>query len=326
MEERYKSTPADDALISDRSADEIERSDAMIRIAFDGIYRLKTEIAAQLDDPSVMVRGEAIRVLLGRWQLDAYLEHALDMLRAEPDEDGRADAALALGWFIALRPPEFPVDEGQRDVIMPALVQAFLDDPSRYVQEVAYCQLHEVLTGRRAALPEQFNPETDADWEMLAPYVPAERIPPARPRPAPVSSDEDMRVLRDDTASPEARVAAMERLGADRRYDAAWPVERLRDHDSPLLRGRALLELVRTWRYETYPQVREMLESDPGWEARAAAAEAVPYLLQAFPAPGNREHFREVLVLALIRENDERVDLAIRKAIERLDDPAFPGK
>jgi hypothetical protein len=324
MEERHKSSPADDALISDRSADEVDRSGAMGRIAFDGIERLEPEIAAQLDDPSEMVRGEAIGVLLSWWHREAYLGHALEMLRSEPDEFVRGCVAGALGGFIQRRPTDPPVDPAQRDVAFNALVRAFLDDPDRHVQETAYCELYEVLTGRRAALPEHFNPEGDVDWELMAPYVPSNRIPPVRPRPAPVSSEADRSLLWDETASPEALVGAIERLEADRRYEVAWSISRLQSHQSPVVRGRALLTLTRTWRHDDFTLAREMLESDPEWEARAAAAEAFPYLLQGLPQ--YRDWFREMLVLALIRENDERVDLAIRKAIEKLDDPAFPGE
>ncbi|MGH2722640.1 MAG: hypothetical protein ACRDJO_13720, partial [Actinomycetota bacterium] len=214
------------------------------------------------------------------------------------------------------------VDPGLRNGAFAGLIQAFLDDPAWTVQCTAYGQIHLFLTGSRVALPEYFNPETDVDWELLRPHVPVERIPTLPPRPPRVSSDADVDVLRDDTADPEDRVAAIERLAADKRYDVAWWLERLRYHDSPLLRGRVLLELIRTWRYENYLTAKEMLESDPGWEARAAAAEAFPYLLQGLP--GHRELFRQNLVDALVREQDERVEAAIRQSIVQMDDPAFP--
>jgi hypothetical protein len=124
-------------------------------------------------------------------------------------------------------------------------------------------------------------------------------------------------LLADPSATPGELAAAIDRLEADRRYEAAWPITRLQYHESPLVRGRALLALTRTWRDSDINLMRDMLEDDAGWEARAAAATCVPYLLQWYP--NLREVAREWLVEALVRERDGRVEEAIREAVERVD-------
>lgn len=323
MDERYKSTPADDALVSDRSAGVVDRVSALSRLAVDKLTRLEPEVAAQLDDPSGMVRGEALLTLLGGWELGGYLDTALEMLRADPDDDARMHAVRGLSSFVTYRRDPAAVERpAQREVILAALVEAFLHDPSPSIQLFAYSAVYEMLTGSSPALPDAFDREVDADWELLAPYLPpAERRPP-RPRPPRVASEQDVALLSDPGASPEALVAAIDRVETDRRYDLVWPVTRLRGHPSPVVRGRALLALARTWRDADIEWTEETLRSDPAWEARAAAAETVPYMLQ--PYPGFRPNARQMLTKALKREKDERVRVAIRQAVERVDDPAFP--
>ena len=323
-EERYKSEPADDALISDRAADVVDRVTAITRIGVDRILRLEGDIARQLDDPSEMVRGEAIKVLVGAWKLGRYLDEAVRMLRDEEDDMTRSAAAWAIGWFARRREGHPPLPDAQRQLVIGELVRALLEDPDEHVQEQSYEILHWALTGSFPSLPGNFKRETDVDWSVLRPYVPASRIPDQPPQPPPRSTDADKDLLWNDEADPREQAAAIERLAADRRYDAAWPVMRKVDDESGVLRGRALLELVRTWRYDEYfQQVREMLLEDPDPEARALAAEAVPYLYVWKRRPGWLDECRNLLGQAIVRESDEEAERAIRAAIAHLD--AFTG-
>ncbi|HVG39187.1 MAG TPA: hypothetical protein VM870_07865 [Pyrinomonadaceae bacterium] len=154
-------------LLQDINADPVERSSAMVRIGVDKLTHFKPVIADLLRHQHFILRGEAIKVLLGKWNLPEYVEEGVQMLRHDLEWSTRADAASALSWFA------FATGK-QTDLIARELVRSLKEDENRSVHEEAYSGLLRILTPERkqSTIPDDFNRERDVDWELLKPYLP----------------------------------------------------------------------------------------------------------------------------------------------------------
>lgn len=84
-----KSTPADLQMLHDESADPVERSSAIPRLVADGFTDFEATLVALLNHPHFILRGEAIKVLLSKWQLAKYMNHAVRMLHSDSDWSAR---------------------------------------------------------------------------------------------------------------------------------------------------------------------------------------------------------------------------------------------
>lgn len=324
MIHRHKSTPEDDRAIVDVSADPAERASALTRLAFDAAYELEPQIASLLDEADPMVRGEAMSVLLGWWRRGEYFERAVDMLHHDPDEWPRGDAAFALTEFVARMPHEEPAAPEVRERVIRELVRRLVEDDSDTVQAKCYEGVLIAIGPEDRwgiQLPDVFDRERDVDWKRLAPYLDADQIPPGRLDRPRVSTEEDVELLTDRTANPGDRVAALDRLMADGRYEVERQVVGLLDDASPLLRASALAHLVDTWMQAWRgPAVLEMLATDPSPQARAVAAGATVSLAEQHWDP---EILLRALAQVATRDGDEHVRQASYRAMVAI---AFPDR
>lgn len=166
-----KISPDDLRALTDKKAEPARRAQALSRLAHweRGKYdQLESTIASLLDEDNPMVRGAAIKTLVSGWQREKYLGKAIDILLKPKDEwwVARGDAAFALGQYARFAGRE-------RDRIIRVLLQGLKTDPEWPVQRACYEQLLELVApDRDPPESEEFNRDTDVDWNLLAPYLP----------------------------------------------------------------------------------------------------------------------------------------------------------
>jgi hypothetical protein len=111
-----------------------------------------------------------------------------------------------------------------------------------------------------------------------------------------ISTAEDERLIRDDTADWGKRASAIFNVAVDGWEHLEADIARLLDHEWDGLRGEALSALVLFWKKDAYlPRAFRMLADDPEKFARAQAASA----LAGFARSTDRE--REKILRALGR-------------------------
>lgn len=162
---RRKSTPADDALVTDETASPGKRAAALTNIGVDQLVQFEPQVAALLNHPEYQLRGKAIRVLVGLWSLDRYLEAALRLLQRDPEWPVRVDAAIALGMFVKFA-------NRDRDRVLRELTVCLMRDEEWAVQKRCYEELMDLLGRSSLDVPNMFERERDVDLTLIAPYRP----------------------------------------------------------------------------------------------------------------------------------------------------------
>ncbi len=102
-DERLDSSPADDLLVllvGDESAPLGGRIEALKRIGHDQLESRAPLVAPLLDHNDPLLRGTAAYVLVGLWQMVAYLDRVLDLLG--DDDEGSAGALMAVDLLLHL--------------------------------------------------------------------------------------------------------------------------------------------------------------------------------------------------------------------------------
>lgn len=170
--QRRKSTPNDDALLQNDSADPVERASAMTRIGIDNLKHFETTIAGLLNHPNFILRGEAIKVLLGKWEMSKYLNDAVQMLRSDSEWSARADAATAMSTFTQFT-------KQSHELVLSELINCLMNDEHRSGQKSCYEEILKILAPSKdwTSLPNRFDRERDVDWNLLKPYLDESQIP-----------------------------------------------------------------------------------------------------------------------------------------------------
>jgi hypothetical protein len=167
-----KAKPGDERLIHDQTADWVDRTSALSRLAADGRRDLEPVARQWLQDPDPAMAGEALGLLLTYWsrspRVHDYVETAICWLETANDPDKRWGAAAALGGFLYL-PVEYPKEE-----ILGALLAALEHDQDESVQKECYkALLRHVAPQENIAFllrgTRDFDRATDVRWELLAP-------------------------------------------------------------------------------------------------------------------------------------------------------------
>lgn len=172
---RYKSTPEDEQLVRDDSADPLERETSIKRLAYDQIYEMEATFARLIKDSSPYVKGAALNALLAYWKKSQYIDDAICVLRQDESPTSREKAAFALSQF--LNRNDAAKDYEKR--IVSELVRALTHDDDFGVQEVCYQEIVKRLAPDRKVVSHAmyFNRERDVDWELLKPYLDSSQIP-----------------------------------------------------------------------------------------------------------------------------------------------------
>ena len=157
-------TPEDVALVSDRSASDQDRLDAIERLLQDHRQEARSPIQhlfeGKKDSPEL--RAAALRMYVETWGTVTAVT-MMGILTREADDDLRLAAAEALeiadsGWDMGF------------SMGTVGLLGALRDDPSDAVREVAYRSILTTL-GRPEEIPDRFDPD-DIDWDLINSLIP----------------------------------------------------------------------------------------------------------------------------------------------------------
>jgi vesicle coat complex subunit len=158
---------ADVRALTDPNSDPVDREAALRHLAHweKGKYvHLEPTIARLFHDPIPMVRGAAIKALVGTWHLTDHVDEALKMMRGDSDWSVRADAAFAVGSYAKYTGHE-------RERILKALAEAVRADEDPAVQEAAYEQVLALLERDITWSAGEFDRDRNVDWELLQPHL-----------------------------------------------------------------------------------------------------------------------------------------------------------
>ena len=166
-----KAKPGDERLIHDETADWVDRTSALSRLAADGRRDLEPVARQWLQDPDPNMAGEALGMLLTYWRHSPrahdYVKTGIRWLETAEDPDKRWGAVAALGTYLK-RTSEYAQE------IIPALLIALEEDEDESVQEQSYmallrCVAPEENIAFRLRGSHEFDRATDVRWELLAP-------------------------------------------------------------------------------------------------------------------------------------------------------------
>jgi HEAT repeat protein len=135
----------------------------------------------------------------------------------------------------------------------------------------------------------------------------------------------DPSVLRDETARPVDRAAALSRLVSDRRTEFEPDIVRCLAHEHPVLRGDALYALLGRWCMARYvPHADRLLVEDPDWAVRMDAASALStYAWLGGVSEQERSRILRTLARVVLSDEDPGVQQsAYQGVLQILDRPS----
>lgn len=158
-----KARSGDKDLLRDKSADPIERALAINLLGVDRRFDAEGEICALLKDPEDVVRGEAIRVLLGLWRREEHLCLAEDWALRGQSTTLRMEAVSAFDQYLV--DPTAP----SRRRALRILASVVDTDPDDFVKRRAYESIWHCLRGWSCPMRSvyEFDPTRDVDWTLV---------------------------------------------------------------------------------------------------------------------------------------------------------------
>jgi vesicle coat complex subunit len=168
MKQRIKSTPDDERLVSDESADVVDRTFAIRSLVYDGFDEIEPVLSNLLTHSEAMLRGEAIVALLSRFDKAQYFEKAIQMLHFDADFEARQNAALAVSLFVQFSSKA----SDYKEIVIKELLKAVIGDKNEFVQKRSYEHLHQLIAGKNLFVESHlFDQSNDIDWNLLQPYL-----------------------------------------------------------------------------------------------------------------------------------------------------------
>ena len=168
---RIKSTPEDESILIDETADSPDRLSSMQKLAFDGFGKQIHPILDKwLNHSEFILRDGAISMLLGNWGHRKYVDKAIEMMHQDEDWSVRIGAARALKKFCM----DFIEGKSYEDQIIKELLLALIQDQDVFVQKTAYQELRSVINDESRTFYDEkdyFDKEVDVDWKRLQPYL-----------------------------------------------------------------------------------------------------------------------------------------------------------
>lgn len=166
---RVKSTPQDEAILRDETANPADRASAATRLASDGFGK---EIFPVLDNwlshSSFILRDEAVSILLGVWGHEKYVGRIIEMLNNDSHWLIRKSASQSLATFIE----KFAEGEKYKAQVIEELLKSLLDDEKDFVQKKSYEGLYKLIKNERPREDnDSFDRNQDVDWILLQPYL-----------------------------------------------------------------------------------------------------------------------------------------------------------
>lgn len=161
----------DEIILTDESADPIERSSSAKKLLSDGYGKQVVPVLAQwLDHQDALLREDAVSLLLASLGQEKYLNKAIELLHNDSDDTVRGDAARGIAIFCA----KFIEGEKYQDEVIKELLLSLIRDKDTFVRQNSYKGLLQVIEKRDWNYYDEkdsFNPISDVDWEFLEPFL-----------------------------------------------------------------------------------------------------------------------------------------------------------
>ncbi len=146
------------------------RACALSRLASDQRRELEPYIADLVSHKVPILRAEAIRVLVGRWNLKKYLSACYNLLFNDPDVMVREYAACALAGYARYQEV---ISENEKKRVLRALAKVVQSDIYG-ANEAAYDGILQILgypIYELLNLNRMFDPKIDVNWDLLKPFL-----------------------------------------------------------------------------------------------------------------------------------------------------------
>ena len=171
MIKRVKSSPEDNLILLDETADVNDRENSATRLAFDGFFDLLRPVLDKwLINSEFLLRSRAITFFLGRIGDEKYYEKAVQMLQEDSNWIVRKSSIEALRTFSA----DFDKGKDYIQRTIKEMLYTLINDQDEAVQAKSYQVLHELITGKNWDIYEHinyFDCQRDVDWKLLQPYL-----------------------------------------------------------------------------------------------------------------------------------------------------------
>jgi hypothetical protein len=166
---RKKSTPQDEQILVDETADPVERSSSATRLLSDGYGKMVVPVLEKwFDSEQYMLRQDAVSLLLASLGHEKHLDKGIKMLHNDEDYSVRCDAARGIGKFCL----DFIEGEKYENQIIKELLIALITDGDEFVQRDSYKWICNIIRKtEKSSDSDSFNLKTDVDWNLLQPYL-----------------------------------------------------------------------------------------------------------------------------------------------------------
>jgi len=163
MTRQRKTTAQEISDLNDQNADPFDRASAIIFITRDKLSSTNLTSDQLIDDPSEVVRGEALRRLFFIWKREDLLDRACAMALEDESGYARLEAIDALGMHFkgGIEDPK------KKRKVLRTLIACLRNEPERAEQVGAYTAILSILDGNDRFSPGKWNKETDVDWQRL---------------------------------------------------------------------------------------------------------------------------------------------------------------
>jgi len=163
MTRQRKTTAQQVSDLNDQNADPFDRAKAISFITHDNLFEHESDIRSLIDDPSEVVRGEALRRLFFMWEREDLLDRACAMALEDESGYARLEAIDALGMHFkgGIEDPK------KKRKVLRTLIACLRNEQERTEQVGAYTAILSILDGNDRFSPGEWNKETDVDWQRL---------------------------------------------------------------------------------------------------------------------------------------------------------------
>ena len=163
MTRQRKTTTQEISDLNDQNADQFDRARAISFITHDNLFEHESDIRSLIDDPSEVVRGEALRRLFFIWKREDLLDRACAMALEDESGYARLEAIDALGMHFkgGIEDPK------KKRKVLRTLIACLRNEPERSEQVGAYRAILSILDGNDRFSPGKWNKETNVDWQRL---------------------------------------------------------------------------------------------------------------------------------------------------------------
>lgn len=164
-----KSTPEMERLLCDDDAEPRALRRVIGLVVSDQLFEHEPRLRALAEHADPGVRSEAVLGLVGIWGREEMFERGFQMMREDPSLIARGEASGGFSVWLARKGVGHPRRADVIDQMIRAL-KAVMNDGDReanVLKVILYDEIMTGITGKTCEAPDDFDPATDIDWDVL---------------------------------------------------------------------------------------------------------------------------------------------------------------